>query len=45
MAEPPYLWAPLERFFPETMRFDDLHPVFGEVFSLLLRSKRTALPL
>lgn len=24
LAEPPYLWEPLERFFPEVMRFEDL---------------------
>lgn len=24
LAEPPYLWEPLERFYPEVMRFDDL---------------------
>jgi hypothetical protein len=24
LAEPPYLWEPLERFYPEVMRFEDL---------------------
>lgn len=24
LVEPPYLWEPLERFFPEVMRFEDL---------------------
>jgi hypothetical protein len=26
LTEPPYLWEPLERFFPDVMSFDDLPP-------------------